>query len=206
MAPPELRTTALTTPSFTTSLLHSTGLARQRLAVKTLALANDGPSLTTRATSVAPLDLSPAATPDARKPWGAVTLMAPSPVGAGCDLVASSLPLGGGTVGVPPAGTRIQSVSKVERVKTLIEASASGTSSSARTPVSEKSSGPCTSNAVNGIWWVTSAGTAAAAHTTDVSAAVAVTEKTEEDSAQGGTSAPGPSRTTARASGCLCSE
>src|SRR4051794_10568874 len=66
---------ARTMPSLTTSLLQITGLAMQRLAVKTLALADDGPSLTTRARSSPPEDFRPAATPPARKPAGWVTLM-----------------------------------------------------------------------------------------------------------------------------------
>jgi hypothetical protein len=37
LAPPELSTIARTTPSLTTSWLHSTGFALQRLAVKTVA-------------------------------------------------------------------------------------------------------------------------------------------------------------------------
>src|SRR5690606_24785697 len=95
-----------------------------------------------------------------------------------------------------PDGTRIQSVSKVDRVKTLMPASASGASRPARMPVSEKSSGPSTSKAVNGAWCGAFLGTLRDAQTTEVSLAVAVTEKIEEDSAQAGTSAPGPSRTT----------
>ena len=44
-------------------------------------------------------------------------------------------------------------------------------------------------------------GTLRAAQTIEVSVAVAVIENSEDDSAQSGTSAPGPSRTTARVSG-----
>ena len=92
-------------------------------------------------------------------------------------------------------------MSNVERVKTLISAAASGASSSARTPVSAKSSGPSTSKAVNGRWCTALVGTLRAAQTIEVSVAVAVTEKSDDDSAHFGTSAPGPSRTTARVSG-----
>ena len=67
--------------------------------------------------------------------------------------------------------------------------------------MSAKSSGPSTSNAVNGRWCTDFFGTLRAAQTTEVSVAVAVTEKIEDDSAQAGTSAPGPSLTTARVSG-----
>ena len=52
-----------------------------------------------------------------------------------------------------------------------------------------------------GAWWRAFFGTLRAAHTSDVSVAVAVMEKTEDDSAQAGISAPGPSRTTAMLSG-----
>ena len=83
-------------------------------------------------------------------------------------------------------GTRIQSVSKVESVNTLISAAASGASSSARTPVSAKSRGPSTSKAVNGRWCTDLVGTLRAAQTIEVSVAVAVTEKSEEDSAHVG--------------------
>ena len=92
-------------------------------------------------------------------------------------------------------------MSKVEIVKTLISASASGCSSVARTPVSAKSSGPRTANAVNGPACCTFFGTLRRAQTTLVSRAVAVIENSEDDSAQRGTSAPGPSRTTASFSG-----
>ena len=92
-------------------------------------------------------------------------------------------------------------MSNVDSVKTLISAAASGASSSARTPVSAKSSGPSTSNAVNGRWWTDFFGTLRAAQTTEVSVAVAVIEKIDEDSAHSGISAPGPSFTTARVSG-----
>ena len=59
------------------SWLQMTGLALHRLPVNTAAAVDDGPSLTTIATSVAPLDFRPAATPEARKPCAAVTLMGP---------------------------------------------------------------------------------------------------------------------------------
>src|SRR6185503_16808903 len=75
-APPELRTTARTRPPRTTCWVHSTGAALTRFAVNTPAAARDGPSLSTTATSRSPVDLRPAATPAARKPSGAVTLMA----------------------------------------------------------------------------------------------------------------------------------
>ena len=92
-------------------------------------------------------------------------------------------------------------MSNVESVKTLISAAASGASSSARTPVSAKSSGPWTSKAVNGRWCTDFFGTLRAAQTIEVSVAVAVIEKSDDDSVQAGTSVPGPSRTTARVSG-----
>src|SRR3954453_756459 len=73
-APPELSTTALSRLPASTCRLHSTGAAGKRLVVKTAAAASSGPSLTTSATSGAPVDLSPAATPAARNPCGAVTV------------------------------------------------------------------------------------------------------------------------------------
>ncbi len=76
LAPPELRTTASTRPSRTTCCDQTTGAALTRLPVNTAAAACSGPSLTTSATSSSPLDFSPAATPAARNPWAAVTLMA----------------------------------------------------------------------------------------------------------------------------------
>ena len=79
LAPPELRTTASTRPSASTWRLHVTGAASTRLPVKTAAAWWSGPSLTTRATSGRPLGLSPAVTPAARNPAGAVTLTAPPP-------------------------------------------------------------------------------------------------------------------------------
>ena len=79
LAPPELRTTASTRPSTSTWRLHVTGAASTRLPVKTAAAWWSGPSLTTRATSGRPLGLSPAVTPAARNPAGAVTLTAPPP-------------------------------------------------------------------------------------------------------------------------------
>src|SRR5215475_4815312 len=73
--PPELSSTARTRPPRTTCCVHSTGAAFTRLAVNAAAAAWDGPSLTTTATSRAPDGLSPAATPAARNPSGAVTLI-----------------------------------------------------------------------------------------------------------------------------------
>src|SRR5262245_15950975 len=81
-APPELRSTARTRPPRTTCCVHSTGAAFTRLAVNTAAAARDGPSLTTTATSRAPDGLSPAATPAARNPSGAVTLICLPPLWA----------------------------------------------------------------------------------------------------------------------------
>src|SRR5215470_19298575 len=76
LAPPELSSTARTRPPpRRTCCVHSTGAAFTRLAVNTAAAARDGPSLTTTATSRAPDGLSPAATPAARNPRGAVTLI-----------------------------------------------------------------------------------------------------------------------------------
>src|SRR4051794_15181855 len=74
LAPPEFRTTARSRWPASTWRLHCTGAAGKRLVVKTPAAASSGPSLTTRATSGSPLDFSPAATPVARKPRGAVTV------------------------------------------------------------------------------------------------------------------------------------
>ena len=67
-APPELRITARTAPALRTCCDHRTGAGLTRLRVKTPAAAASGPSLTTSATSMAPLDFSPATTPAARKP------------------------------------------------------------------------------------------------------------------------------------------
>ena len=67
-APPEFSTTAASAPPLSTCSVHSTGAARTRLRVSTPAAARDGPSLTTSATSLAPVDFRPAATPAARKP------------------------------------------------------------------------------------------------------------------------------------------
>ena len=81
LAPPELRITASTRPSLTTSRDQCTGAAATRLDVKTAAAALDGPSLTTRATSGLPEALSPAVTPAARNPCGAVILTVRLPGG-----------------------------------------------------------------------------------------------------------------------------
>src|SRR3954452_18808402 len=78
LAPPELRTTARSRPVESTCRLHCTGAAGNRLVVKTAAAAASRPSLTTTATSGLPDAFSPAATPAARNPWGAVTLTMPS--------------------------------------------------------------------------------------------------------------------------------
>ena len=80
-APPELSSTARTRPPLSTCCVHSTGAAFTRLAVNTPAAAREGPSLMTTATSRAPEGFSPAATPAARNPSGAVTLMAQLPGG-----------------------------------------------------------------------------------------------------------------------------
>ena len=74
LAPPELSTTARTRPPLTTWRVQVTGAACTRLEVKTAAAARDGPSFRTTATSGWPDCFSPAATPAARKPRGAVTL------------------------------------------------------------------------------------------------------------------------------------
>src|SRR5215203_7245305 len=76
LAPPELRTTARARSPASTWRLQSTGAAGKRLVVKTAAAASSGPSLTTMATSGSPEDLRPAATPEARNPFGAVVLTA----------------------------------------------------------------------------------------------------------------------------------
>src|SRR3954452_4259817 len=78
LAPPEFSTTARSRPDRSTCRLHRTGAAGKRLVVKTAAAASSGPSLTTTATSGAPADFSPAATPAARNPAGTVTLTMPS--------------------------------------------------------------------------------------------------------------------------------
>ena len=83
----------------------------------------------------------------------------------------------------------------------LISAAAKGANNALNTPVSPKSSGPSIANPVSGFSARALVGTLRAAHTRDVSVAVAVMEKIDEDSAQDGTSAPGPSRTTAMVSG-----
>ena len=75
LAPPELSTTARTRPPLTTWRVQVTGAAWTRLRVNTAAAARDGPSFRTTATSGWPDSFSPAATPAARKPSGAVTLM-----------------------------------------------------------------------------------------------------------------------------------
>lgn len=59
---------------------QTTGAATTRLVVKTPAAVRSGPSLTTRARSGRPDSLRPAATPEARKPLAAVTLMVRLPV------------------------------------------------------------------------------------------------------------------------------
>ena len=74
LAPPELSTTAASCPRPMISSHQRTGAALTRLVVNTPAASYRGPSLTTRATSGSPDDLSPAATPAARKPAGAVTV------------------------------------------------------------------------------------------------------------------------------------
>src|SRR5262249_32188198 len=74
-APPELSRPARTLPPRTTCWVHSTGAAFTRLTMNTPAAARDGPSLITTTTSRPPDALIPAATPAARNPSGAVTLM-----------------------------------------------------------------------------------------------------------------------------------
>ena len=76
LAPPELRTTALTSPPLSTCSDHRTGAALTRLEVKTPAAARRGPVLTTRARSGLPFCLIPAAMPAAVNPFAAVTLTA----------------------------------------------------------------------------------------------------------------------------------
>src|SRR4029078_9247680 len=73
------------------------------------------------------------------------------------------------------AGTRIQSVSKVEIAKIGTPASASGTAIDARTPVSVCSRGPAPTKAAPPGAERSPAGTAAASQTTDVSAPVLAT-------------------------------
>ena len=81
LAPPEFRITASTRPSETTWRDQCTGAAATRLLVKTAAAALDGPSLTTRARSGFPEAFSPAVTPAARNPWGAVMVTGLLPAG-----------------------------------------------------------------------------------------------------------------------------
>ena len=163
-------------PSLTTSWLHRTGLALQRLAVKTVAESYVGPSLTTRATSFAPVDLSPATTPEARKPCGlgdAHLRFFLGRRGRRRRPRARHRRHSSAARSASPPGTRIQSVSKVESVNTLISAAASGASSSARTPVSAKSSGPCDlEGGERPLVHATSVGTLRAAQTIEVSVAV----------------------------------
>ena len=79
-------------------------------------------------------------------------------------------------------------MSKVEIVKTLISASASGPSSVCSTPVSAKSSGPVTSKATNGpCLRRLGFGTDEAWQTIEVSVAVAVTENSVDADAHEGT-------------------
>src|SRR5262249_33806463 len=72
-------TTARTTPARSTCWVHCTGAALTRFAVKTPAAVASGPSLTTSATSGPSPVRSPAATPAARNPFGAVTVILPRP-------------------------------------------------------------------------------------------------------------------------------
>jgi hypothetical protein len=74
LAPPELSTTARTRPPLTTWRVQITGAACTRLDVKTAAAAREGPSFSTTARSIWPDSFSPAVTPAARNPSGAVTL------------------------------------------------------------------------------------------------------------------------------------
>src|SRR5271166_5463267 len=74
LAPPELSTTARTRPPLTTWRVQVTGAACTRLVVNTAAADHEGPSFRTTATSGWPDCFSPAVTPAARKPSGAVTL------------------------------------------------------------------------------------------------------------------------------------
>src|SRR5271157_6540688 len=75
LAPPELSTTARTRPPLTTWRVQVTGAACTRLVVNTAAVYHEGPSFRTTATSGWPDCFSPATTPAARKPSGAVTLI-----------------------------------------------------------------------------------------------------------------------------------
>src|ERR1035438_4078841 len=74
-APPELSSTARTRPPRTTCSVQSTGAALTRVVVNTAAAAREGPSFTTTARTGETESLRPAATPAARKPIGAVTLI-----------------------------------------------------------------------------------------------------------------------------------
>ena len=141
------------------------------------------------------------------KPAGWVTLMllvrclswAVDGDGGG-DGVPSSSPRLGGRVGVAD-GTRIQSVSNVEMVNTLISASASGCEQRGQDAGQRRSRAALDGERGERPACWAFFGTLRAAQTTLVSRAVAVIENSDEDSAQAGTSAPGPSRTTASFSG-----
>src|SRR5699024_10950727 len=73
LAPPEFSSTASMRPSASTWRDHLTGAAATRFEVKTPAAAKSGPRLRTTTTSFLPVDFSPAGTPAAVKPAGAVT-------------------------------------------------------------------------------------------------------------------------------------
>ena len=73
--PGPVTTSYRTRPPVTTWRVQVTGAACTRLEVNTAAAAREGPSFRTTATSGWPDCFSPAATPAARKPSGAVTLM-----------------------------------------------------------------------------------------------------------------------------------
>src|SRR3954451_14023605 len=97
------------------------------------------------------------------------------------------------------AGTRIQSVSKVDTVSTGIPASASGLSSRRRIPICENSSAPAARITVNGpsTGPGTGSGRQFVGQITLVSSAVRETLASGAPFAQSGSAASGPSRTTA---------
>ena len=163
--------------------------------------------LTTRATSLPPLVFRPASTPAAVKPAGWVTLIVRL-LSLGCLTGTAA-----GTTSCPDrrhcVGGAVRVVDRhqhpvgVERRDGehadlgLGEGLQQGGQHSGEREVER----PLTANAVNGPACLAFFGTLLIAQTTLVSSAVAVIENSEDDSAQPGTSAPGPRRTTASFSG-----
>ena len=112
-------------PSLTTSWLHSTGLALQRLAVKTLAESKVGPVVDDEGEVLAAGGLEAGGDAGGAEAAGMGDVMSifcsrGSMGRRDGDDVSASSPRLGRSVGVLELDTRIQSVSKVESVKTLI--------------------------------------------------------------------------------------